>query len=113
MLDTENEKLDTECKKPKNENTERAIAERERKRTAEPAALSGHTKSRLRILPIFVTFIVVGIAAALSWAMWNVYMAAPWTRDATVRVYIVTMAPQVAGQIVQLPVKDNQFVRNG
>jgi multidrug resistance efflux pump len=45
--------------------------------------------------------------------MWNVYMAAPWTRDATVRVYIVTMAPQVAGQIVQLPVTDNQFVRNG
>src|SRR5262249_49762051 len=57
--------------------------------------------------------IVVGIAAALSWAMWNVYMAAPWTRDATVRVYIVTMAPQVAGQIVQLPLFHNQFVGKG
>jgi len=27
-----------------------------------------------------------------------------------VRVYVVTMAPQVAGQIVELPVADNQFV---
>ena len=37
-------------------------------------------------------------------------MGTPWTRDGTVRVYVVTMAPQVAGQIVQLPVADNQFV---
>ena len=29
------------------------------------------------------------------------------------RVYVVTMAPQVAGQIVQLPVADNQFVHKG
>ncbi len=37
-------------------------------------------------------------------------MGAPWTRDGTVRVYVVTMAPEVAGRIVELPVKDNQFV---
>jgi multidrug resistance efflux pump len=30
-----------------------------------------------------------------------------------VRVYVVTMAPQVAGQIVELSVKDNQFVHKG
>ena len=45
--------------------------------------------------------------------MWNAYMATPWTRDGTVRVYVVTMAPQVAGQIVELPVADNQFVHKG
>ncbi|MGC2203225.1 MAG: HlyD family secretion protein, partial [Stellaceae bacterium] len=38
---------------------------------------------------------------------------APWTRDGTVRAYVVTMAPQVAGQIVELPVADNQFVHKG
>jgi multidrug resistance efflux pump len=113
MLDTENTRPDTESKKPEDENKERTIAVREKKRAAEPAALSGDAKPRLRILPTLVTFIAVAIAAALSWAMWNVYVAAPWTRDATVRVYIVTMAPQVAGQIVQLPVTDNQFVRKG
>jgi RND family efflux transporter MFP subunit len=30
-----------------------------------------------------------------------------------VRAYVVTMAPEVAGRIVQLPVKDNQFVHKG
>jgi RND family efflux transporter MFP subunit len=40
-------------------------------------------------------------------------MGAPWTRDGTVRAYVVTMAPQVAGYIVELPVADNQFVHKG
>jgi RND family efflux transporter MFP subunit len=40
-------------------------------------------------------------------------MAAPWTRDGTVRAYVVTMAPEVAGRIFKLPVADNQFVRKG
>jgi multidrug resistance efflux pump len=112
MLDTENKKPDTESKKP-DENKETATAEHEKKQTVGPAALSGDAKPRLRILPVLITFIAVAIAAALSWEMWTVYMAAPWTRDATVRVYIVTMAPQVAGQIVQLPITDNQFVHQG
>jgi multidrug resistance efflux pump len=45
--------------------------------------------------------------------MWNAYMATPWTRDGTVRAYVVTMAPEVAGRIVQLPVVDNQFLHKG
>ncbi len=40
-------------------------------------------------------------------------MGAPWTRDGTVRVYVVTMAPEVAGRIIKLPIADNQFVRKG
>ena len=40
-------------------------------------------------------------------------MGAPWTRDGTVRAYVVTMAPEVAGRIVKLPVMDNQFVHKG
>jgi hypothetical protein len=40
-------------------------------------------------------------------------MAAPWTRDGTVRAYVVTMAPEVSGRIVELPVADNQFVHKG
>jgi RND family efflux transporter MFP subunit len=50
------------------------------------------------------------MAGVLGRATWNAYMGAPWTRDGTVRVYVLTIAPQVAGQIVQLPVADNQFV---
>jgi RND family efflux transporter MFP subunit len=56
---------------------------------------------------------VIAVAVALGQAMWDAYMGAPWTRDGTVRAYVVTMAPQVAGQIVKLPVADNQFVHKG
>jgi multidrug resistance efflux pump len=40
-------------------------------------------------------------------------MGAPWTRGGTVRAYVVTMAPEVSGRIVELPVADNQFVHKG
>jgi multidrug resistance efflux pump len=69
--------------------------------------------SRIRIFPVLITLATVAVAALLSWAMWQAYMAAPWTRDGTVRVYIVTMAPEVAGRVVELPVADNQFVHKG
>src|SRR5712691_9211294 len=65
---------------------------------------------RIRILPFLITLGTVALAVALGWAMWDAYMGAPWTRDGTVRVYVVTMAPEVAGRIVELPVADNQFV---
>jgi len=55
----------------------------------------------------------IAVAGALGWAMWNAYMGAPWTRDGTVRAYVVTMAVEVSGYIVELPVADNQFVHKG
>jgi RND family efflux transporter MFP subunit len=68
---------------------------------------------RIRVMPVIITLIAVVIAIASGSAMWDAYMGAPWTRDGTVRVYVVTMAPQIAGEIVKLPVADNQFVRKG
>src|SRR6266702_5071147 len=84
----------------------------------EPAATPPHLKSapeqrRRRALPFIVTAIAVAVAGVLGTAMWNTYMGAPWTRDGTVRAYVVTMAPEVAGRIVELPVTDNQFVHKG
>src|SRR5258706_10689469 len=70
-------------------------------------------KPRIRLVPILITLGTVAVAALLSWATWQVYMGAPWTRDGTVRAYVVTMAPEVAGRIVKLPVPDNQFVHKG
>jgi multidrug resistance efflux pump len=67
-------------------------------------------RRHLRIFPLLITLAAVGVAGVLGRVTWNAYMGAPWTRDGTVRVYVVTIAPQVAGQIVQLPVADNQFV---
>src|SRR5262249_40783996 len=69
--------------------------------------------ARIRIRPLLITFAAIALAAGLGWVTWNTYMEAPWTRDGTVRVYTVTMAPEVAGRIVELPVADNQFVAKG
>src|SRR5438445_4680644 len=70
-------------------------------------------RRRLRILPILITLAVIAVAIVLGRAMWDAYMGAPWTRDGTVRAYVVTMAPEVTGRIVELPVADNQFVHKG
>jgi multidrug resistance efflux pump len=70
-------------------------------------------RRRLRILPFVITLATIAVAGALGWAMWNAYMGAPWTRDGTVRAYVVTMAVEVSGYIVELPVADNQFVHKG
>ena len=70
-------------------------------------------KSRIRVAPLLITLGTVAVAAVLAWTTWQTYMGAPWTRDGTVRAYVVTMAPEVAGRIIKLPVADNQFVHKG
>jgi multidrug resistance efflux pump len=77
------------------------------------AALAPMPDSRVlarRRMPVIPFLITLGVMAL---AVWGEYMGAPWTRDATVRAYVVTMAPEVAGHIVDLPVGDNKYVRKG
>src|ERR1700722_14323450 len=78
-----------------------------------PASVGDKTRPRLRIAPVLITLAAIALAVPLGWAMWNAYMGAPWTRDGTVRVYVVTMAPEVSGRIAELSVADNQFVHKG
>jgi multidrug resistance efflux pump len=66
---------------------------------------------RRKIRPFLLTLAAVVLAGLLGSAMWGVYMQTPWTRDGTVRAYVVTMAPEVAGRIVELNVVDNKYVR--
>lgn len=80
---------------------------------AEPPGQLDSRPGRRRVIPVLVTFGAVAMAAVLVWATWNAYMTPPWTRDGTVRVYVVTTAPEVAGRIVALPIVDNQFVHKG
>ena len=68
---------------------------------------------RARLTPVVITLVAVAVAAVLGWSMWRIYFASPWTRDGTVRAYVVTIAPEIAGRIVELPIVDNQFVRKG
>ncbi len=69
--------------------------------------------SFFRAVPVLVTLIGVVLAGIALWAMWQAYMAAPWTRDGRVRAYVVTITPEVSGRIVQLPITDNQLVHKG
>ncbi|MHC2334200.1 biotin/lipoyl-binding protein [Bradyrhizobium sp. USDA 4454] len=56
----------------------------------------------------------IGIVAVLSAVVtWDLYNAAPWTRDGRVRVQVASVAPQVSGQIKEVRVADNQFVHKG
>lgn len=71
------------------------------------------SKAIFRIIPLLITLFTTGVAVVLGWAMWNIYMGQPWTRDGTVRSYVVTMAPEIAGRIAELPVQDNEFVHKG
>ncbi|MET4482655.1 HlyD family secretion protein [Bradyrhizobium sp. F1.13.3] len=71
------------------------------------------TSSRMEIRPFLITLAAVALAGLLSWATWGAYMGTPWTRDGTVRAYVVTTAPEVAGRIVELHVADNKYVRKG
>src|SRR3984885_14057544 len=78
---------------------------------AEPSSPDLAPVKRLHAVPVLITLIVLGLAGIAAWATWQAYIAAPWTRDGTVRAYVVTITPEVSGRVVQLPVTDNQFVR--
>jgi multidrug resistance efflux pump len=81
-------------------------------RSAQPTARRV-PKVRIRIIPLLITLATTALAGVLGWAMWEAYMGALWTRDGTVRTYVVTMAAEVAGRIVELRVADNEFVHMG
>jgi multidrug resistance efflux pump len=70
-------------------------------------------RRRFQMIPFLITLIMVALAVLLGWAAWDTYMGMPWTRDGTVRAYVITMAPEVAGRVVELPVVDNQLVHKG
>jgi RND family efflux transporter MFP subunit len=65
------------------------------------------------IIRVLVTVIAVVIAAVAGWYLWRTYQESPWTRDGRVRANVVTVAPDVAGAVIDLKVKDNQAVKIG
>ncbi|HLZ68119.1 MAG TPA: HlyD family secretion protein [Aliidongia sp.] len=66
-----------------------------------------------RILPPLLTLVMLAAAGVLAWAMWHAYMGTPWTRDGTVRAYVIRQTPEVSGRIVNLPVIADQYVHKG
>ena len=65
------------------------------------------------LLRLVVSGIVVAAAAAVGWQLWVYYMEEPWTRDGRVRADVVQVAPDVAGIVTEVLVRDNQEVQQG
>ncbi len=59
------------------------------------------------------TAVVVLIAVLLVLLKYWDYVVNPWTRDGQVWANVIQIAPRVSGPIVDLPIKDNQFVKAG
>lgn len=65
------------------------------------------------LIRVALTAFVLICAAMLFYTLWQTYMIAPWTRDGRVRVYVVKAAPEVSGTVVNVPVRDNDYVHKG
>ncbi|MDR5867363.1 HlyD family secretion protein [Halomonas koreensis] len=65
------------------------------------------------LLRSLVTLAVVAIAVAAGLWLWHYYLYTPWTRDGRVRADVVSVAPDVAGRVIELAVDDNQRVEAG
>jgi multidrug resistance efflux pump len=62
---------------------------------------------------VLLTLVIVAAACAGGYELWDYYLFSPWTRDARVQADVVNIAPDVAGFVTDLRVKDNQFVHKG
>jgi multidrug resistance efflux pump len=65
------------------------------------------------IARVLLTLVLVSAGCAGGYELWDYYMLSPWTRDARVQADVVSIAPDVAGFVEDLKIKDNQFVRKG
>lgn len=66
-----------------------------------------------RLIRLTITLCILAVAALVAVLLWDYYTASPWTRNGQVRVQVANIAPRVSGQILEVRVKDNQFVHKG
>jgi multidrug resistance efflux pump len=64
-------------------------------------------------LRVIATLAITVIGAVAAVKLWQYYMLSPWTRDGRVVANSVTVAVEVSGRIVDIRVRENQFVKKG
>jgi membrane fusion protein, multidrug efflux system len=74
---------------------------------------SARRSSWVRVVGRALSGILVLAALVLAWFIYKVYYANPRTDDAYVHANMASLAAHVSGQIMQLPIKDNQRVKKG
>ena len=62
--------------------------------------------------PLF-TLSAVAIAAWVLYDLYKDYLIYPWTRDGQVSAQVIQITPRVTGPLIELPIKDNQWVKKG
>lgn len=60
-----------------------------------------------------ITILLVIIAVIIIFRAWVFYTESPWTRDAKFSADVVAISPDVTGLITDVPVHDNQLVKQG
>src|SRR5215831_534934 len=60
-----------------------------------------------------LSIVVIAAAVVLSFWVWKLKERHPRTDDAVARANVVGIAPRVHGQIIALPIVDNQAVKEG
>jgi membrane fusion protein, multidrug efflux system len=72
---------------------------------------SGQASPWLRVLGRTLSGIIVLAALILAWFIYRVYYSNPRTDDAYVHANTASVAAHVSGQIIRLPIEDNQPVK--
>jgi multidrug efflux pump subunit AcrA (membrane-fusion protein) len=62
---------------------------------------------------VMLTLVLVAAGCIGGYELWDYYMISPWTRDARVQADVVGIAPDLAGFVDEVRVKDNQFMHKG
>jgi multidrug resistance efflux pump len=67
----------------------------------------------LTALKVLLSLLLVGSAGFLAVDMAEYYLYSPWTRDARITADVITVAPDVTGYVIAVPVRNNGFVHKG
>ena len=80
---------------------------------AQPSKTASRRPPWVRALARTLSGVLVLAALVLGWFVYRLYYANPRTDDAYVHADTAAVAAHVSGQILQLPIKDNQRVKRG
>jgi multidrug resistance efflux pump len=62
---------------------------------------------------LLMTLLLTAVAAFGAKWLWEYTVLSPWTRDGRIDADVVALAPDVAGYISDVRVRDDQFVHKG
>jgi len=65
------------------------------------------------IMKIIATSAIVLAALGMIAYKYVDYIKYPWTRDGLVRAQVIQIVPRVSGQLVRVPIRNNQLVKQG